>query len=192
MWGIDIRYILMGVCGFILFVALGSNPTEQPQQIVWRDLFKEELEEAADGPGTEANGAIFAGQEWDVTQGGQGSIFESGSFDSNSGFSAVNPGLGNFEYNAGTASGITGSGRTALPRLPGQATATQSPITNYQDPDGPPRYYLSTGQQIFFAGEQIFTLSANGQLEPLADGNYKLSSGQPLLIRDGKRYTMRK
>lgn len=52
----------------------------------------------------------------------------------------------------------------------------------------PPEYYLRSGQRIFYSGDRVFIQGADGQLQPLPDGEYTTREGERFEIRNGRRF----
>jgi hypothetical protein len=154
----DIRLIILAVVFVVLMVAFGHNPMEEPKDTRGGDPFQRSLEDRLKQNNSMTSGSGYGGM-------------------------ATNPVAQPMQPQQQQP-------KTGLGLPPGSYPGMQQPSWNQSPPpkSAPePAFYLTDGRRIFFQGYKVFTLATDGTLEPLADGNYALKDGTPIIMQNGER-----
>lgn len=203
------RYVVIAMMVLIPFIMMGKNPFEPPEGYVPPDEFKDNIRSRIDQPaGFGAMGGVGGGG---AIGGGMLNIpnpssYQGGMINNPSGVAgAITPNPappGIAPPNAalqGNSPAVDPAPSTMNPYAPQplqQNPPPQSnPFQNLPTPGSrlelPPAYPSFTdneGRTIAFVGANVYTADASGRAQLLADGEYALSNGQTLIVKNGKKW----
>lgn len=180
----NIKWIIIGVIGLLIFIAMGNNPFEPPAGYVPEDPIKKSLQDRASGKSASPN----------LWGGTSGNTSKSGIFSMPSGNTAGFP---------DTKSKTVLAPTTATPPTPPTPPAPSDQPAPFQNlptepsteamppgatltvPSYVPTYTLADGQPIRFVGIYAFTRDENGHIVRVKDGDYITKEGVAITIKEG-------